>query len=124
MAQGGAFPSSLCGDRLAREPWLRLTGAWILPQHLSELDPCADEFKLAGRITLRDPAQYRRVLRAYLQRRALWPHEIGAGPASVLSRTSLPRAHFQWMLACDHACGDCALCRRAATGQGVGEVVS
>jgi collagenase-like PrtC family protease len=124
MAHGGDFPQSLCRERLARDPWLRLTGAWILPQHLSQLDACADEFKLAGRVTLRDPDHYRRVLRAYVERRALWPHEIGGGPATVSARTSVSRAHFRWMLECDHGCGDCAVCRRAAAGQWTEEAVA
>ena len=116
MASSDHSPESLCGDRLAREPWLRLTGAWVLPQHLDCLDPFTDEYKLAGRVTLREPEHYRRVLQAYVERRALWPHEIGGGPASVLSRTSVPRAHFQWMLRCAHTCADCSICRRAAAG--------
>ncbi|MDR1728323.1 MAG: radical SAM protein [Acidobacteriota bacterium] len=113
-AAGGGAPRSLCEPRLAREPWLRLTGGWILPQHLHLLDAVADQYKLAGRVTLGDPARYRKVLRAYVRRLALWPHEIGGGPASVLARQPVPLEHFQVMASCDHLCADCGYCRRAA----------
>lgn len=122
MAQPGGMPRSLCAERLARDPWLRLTGAWVLPQHLHLLDACADEFKLAGRGTLEDPEQYRLVLRAYVRRQALWPHETGGGPAAISERTALPRDLFSWLLSCDHLCADCSICRRAAAGQPPPEV--
>lgn len=117
MAYSAQAPRSLCSDRLTREAWLRLTGAWVLPQHLELLDPFADEFKLAGRVTLCEPGQYRRVLDAYLGRRALWPHEIGGGPASVLMRAAVSRALFQRILHCDHICGGCSVCQRVMMGQ-------
>jgi hypothetical protein len=113
MARGAAVPRSLCDDCLASRPWLRFTGAWALPQHLALLDAAADRFKLAGRVTLRDPHRYRRVLSAYVCRRGLWPHEIGGGPASIVSRTSFPRSLFLALLHCDHVCDDCSVCRRA-----------
>jgi len=123
MGTGCGVPKSLCELRLTRDPWLRLTGTWILPQHLHLLDPVADQYKLAGRVTLRDPEHYRKVLRAYVQRRALWPHEIGGGPASVLSRLSIPRTHAQAAMACDHVCADCRFCRRAASQTTMGEAL-
>lgn len=116
MALGEGAPGSLCEERLARDPWLRLTGAWILPQHVGELRPCVDEFKLSGRVTLSDPTKYRRVLGAYLHETALWPDEIGAGPASVTQRAALPERLLWHLLACDHACGSCRVCRRATDG--------
>jgi len=116
MAYSPDAPESLCAERLSRDPWLRLTGAWILPQHLGEVEHLVDEYKLAGRATLRDPNHYRRVLLAYVRGRALWPHEIGGGPASVLVRTSFPRSLFLYMLQCDHVCNSCSICRRAAMG--------
>jgi hypothetical protein len=112
MGAGHSSPQSLCEPRLARDPWLRLTGAWVLPQHIHLLDPVADQYKLAGRVTLSDPDHYRKVLRAYIQRLALWPHEIGGGPASVLSRQSFPLDYFQTTMACDNTCSDCRYCRR------------
>jgi hypothetical protein len=124
MVNNETAPQSLCSDRLRCEPWLRLTGAWILPQHLDHVDPLADEFKLAGRNTLCEPEHYRQVLRAYVSRSALWPHEIGGGPASILSRVSVSLAYFQWMLHCDHACGNCSICQRASAGQDEWEVTT
>lgn len=117
MAGAARTPQSLCADRLARNPWLRFTGAWVLPQHLDLLDACVDEFKLAGRSTLDEPETYLRVLRAYISRKALWSHAIGGGPASMTAPASVPLSHFQWMTQCDHVCADCAICRRAAAGQ-------
>jgi hypothetical protein len=117
MALGGGSLRSLCNERLNREPWLRLTGAWILPQHLAQYDRMADEYKLAGRATLGQAEHYRKVLKAYVRRTALWPHEIGGGPASVLKRWSVPAAHFQQLLRCNHVCGDCTICRRIAESQ-------
>jgi len=117
MAAGGGFPKSLCGERLSREPWLRLTGAWILPQHLGCYDGLADEYKLAGRVTLCEAELYRKVLKAYVRRTALWPHEIGGGPASVLERLSVPSAQFLQLLLCSHVCQDCSICRRIAAGR-------
>ena len=115
MARGEGVPQSLCARRLECEPWRRLTGAWVLPQHLDLLDALADQFKLAGRATLCDPGHYRRVLRAYVRRLALWPHEIGGGPASVTERMSVPKILSERLLDCGHTCGDCSVCRRAAS---------
>ena len=113
MAHVGGVPASLCAPRLEAKPWLRLTGAWILPQHLSKLDPVADEYKLAGRAALADPEQYARVLRAYVRRTALWPDDIGGGPASALSQIPVSRALFNRLLDCGQICDDCDVCRRA-----------
>lgn len=123
MGSGCDNPRSLCESRLLRDPWLRLTGAWILPQHIHLLDSVADQYKLAGRVTLSDPDHYSKVLRAYIRRRALWPHEIGGGPASVTSRLAFPLAYFQTAMSCGHVCTDCLYCRRAA-GPDAGEDAS
>jgi hypothetical protein len=117
MTHDKATPQSLCSSRLRRKPWLRLTGAWVLPQHVDIIDSLGDEFALAGQMALDEPEQYRRVLHAYISRTALWPHEIGGGPASILSRVPVPLATFTWMLQCDHVCGHCSICRRASASQ-------
>ena len=114
MATAVEPPESLCGDLLARQPWLRLLGAWVLPQHLTWFDDLVDEYKVAGRVTLREPADYRRVCDAYVQRTALWPHEIGGGPASVLDRWMVPDDLYAETLVCEQQCHRCDLCRRFA----------
>ncbi len=90
-----AHPESLCSDLLDREPWIRMTGAWILPQHLHLLSDVADEFKLAGRVTLRDPVKYRKVLRAYTHGSPWLPTRLAADqrPSSIRwrwVRSSMP----------------------------------
>lgn len=116
MAYHRQAPDSLCAPLLSRDPWLRLTGAWVLPQHLDLLDPLADEYKLAGRVTLRDPTVYLRVCDAYLYRTALWPDEIGGGPASVLERLPLSQGLARHLSNCGLQCHDCSICRRAIAG--------
>jgi hypothetical protein len=88
MRSGLVRPRSLCDALLARQPWLRLLGAWVLPQHLHLYDGLYDELKLDGRATLQDSGEYRRVLGAYVHRRPLPPNAIGGGPASM--RTAIP----------------------------------
>ncbi len=112
-----AAPESLCFQRLEETPWLRLTGAWILPQHLHLYNGISDEYKLAGRVTLRNPGNYQSVLNAYLNRTALWPNQIGGGPASVLRRWSMSQTEFELLLQCSHVCADCTICSRIAQGQ-------
>jgi hypothetical protein len=114
MAFAAGLPQSLCSDLLARQPWLRLTGAWVLPQHLHWFDPLADEYKLAGRATLHTPADYFRVLDAYVYRTALRPNQVGGGPASVLTPEVIPDAWYQRTLTCGQHCHECDLCRRLA----------
>lgn len=116
MSDGRPWPRSLCAPTLLVEPWRRLTGAWILPQHLHLLDGCHHEYKLAGRITLSDPHLYQMVCDAYLNRIALWPHQIGAGPASVLRPVILREEFYHYLLGCGGQCGSCRLCLRAAQG--------
>ena len=111
MGLGLARPGSLCAELLEREPWMRLTGAWVLPQHLHLLDGLADEWKLAGRVTLRDAPTYRRVLSAYVQGRALAPHEIGGGPASPLEPVEIDEEFYARTLRCGRRCHECTVCR-------------
>ncbi|MHB0875953.1 MAG: hypothetical protein ACYC5O_07910 [Anaerolineae bacterium] len=111
MGYGDHFPQSLCQPLLERQPWLRLTGAWILPRHLHYYDGIYDSLKLAGRVTLRDPARYMRVLTAYVERQDILPCDIGAGPASPLRPVPMPDALFERLLTCDKNCLSCSVCR-------------
>lgn len=111
MAGGSPCPRSLCDELLERQPWMRLTGAWVLPQHLHLYDGMCDEWKLAGRVTLRDPGTYRQVLAAYAHRRPLTPDAIGGGPASVLEPLEIDEEFFARTLRCGHRCHECDLCR-------------
>lgn len=80
MGYHDAMPRSLCQDMLERRPWLRLTGAWVLPRHLALYDGLYDSFKLAGRVTLWDRDRYLAVLDAYVNRGPILPRDIGGGP--------------------------------------------
>ncbi|MFZ0800149.1 MAG: radical SAM protein [Terriglobales bacterium] len=111
MSAGFKKPESLCHRILEREPWLRLTGAWVLPQHLHLYDNTYDELKLAGRVTLRDPVRYRQVLEAYITRSELQPHQIGGGPASVNWPICISEESYVRMLSCGHDCASCKFCR-------------
>jgi hypothetical protein len=111
MAAGIARPESLCQELLDREPWLRLTGAWVLPQHLYLLEDVVDDWKLAGRVTLQDPVKYRKVLGAYIHPRSLEADEIGGGPASPLDAVEIPESFYRQTLRCGHACHTCTACR-------------
>jgi hypothetical protein len=111
MCAGFARPTSLCNELLEREPWMRLTGAWVLPQHLHLFEGVADEWKLAGRVTLRDAADYRRVLGAYIQGLPLGPADIGGGPASPLSPVAIDQAFYARTLHCGRRCHECRVCR-------------
>jgi hypothetical protein len=111
MSYGNSWSQSLCQPTLAAQPWLRLTGAWILPRHLRFYAGLYDSLKLAGRVTLRDPAKYLTVLRAYLQREPILPRDIGGGPASMLEAIDLPDDLFEKILYCGKNCPACSLCR-------------
>lgn len=115
MGYGDWFPESLCGSLLEKHPWLRLTGAWILPQHLHYYDGLYDTVKLAGRVTLQDPVKYQQVLNAYVQRVPLTPDAIGGGPASVLGPVDISDSLFETMLTCDKICHTCSICRNIYT---------
>jgi hypothetical protein len=111
MGYGDFFPQSLCQQMLDEHPWLRLTGAWILPQHLSYYDGLYDSLKLAGRVTLRDPARYLAVLNAYVHRQPILPRDIGGGPASVLEAMDVPSELFEFILHCEKNCHACSVCK-------------
>lgn len=111
MAYGSGEPRSLCEETLRQEPWMRLTGAWVLPQHLHLFDGVFDELKLAGRVTLRDPDKYMRVLDGYIHRRHLLPHEIGGGPASMQGPVEIEEEFYRKTLVCDLDCDRCNVCR-------------
>jgi collagenase-like PrtC family protease len=111
MGYGDWFPESLCQPLLEEDPWLRLTGAWILPRHLHYYEEVYDSLKLAGRVTLRDPNTYRAVLKAYIERADMLPCEIGGGPASVTVPITISDEFFETVLKCNKNCHQCNLCR-------------
>lgn len=111
MGYGDWFPQSLCSPMLEEHPWLRLTGAWILPRHLHFYDGLYDGLKLAGRVTLRDPQRYFQVLGAYIQRADILPCDIGGGPASVLEPITIPGDLFEYTLTCNKDCSACSICQ-------------
>lgn len=111
MGSGFPYPLSLCEETLARHPWMRLTTGWILPQHLHLYEGTYDELKIAGRVTLRDPRHFRRVLDAYVHRLPLPPGDLGGGPASVIEPIEITEAFFAKTLTCGHNCHACRLCR-------------
>ncbi len=104
-------PASLCAPILDKEPWQRLTGAWVLPQHLHLFNGLYDEIKLAGRVTLQDPAHYQQVVTAYGQGTALPPHQIGGGPASLLHDMEISAEFYTKTLHCDRRCHRCTYCQ-------------
>ena len=111
MGYGDFHPQSLCQQMLDEHPWLRLTGAWILPRHLVYYEGLYDSLKLAGRVTLRDRARYLTVLNAYVHREEILPRDIGGGPASVLEAIDMPDELFESILHCDKNCHTCSVCR-------------
>lgn len=111
MGYGDDFPESLCQQMLEEHPWLRLTGAWILPRHLTYYDGLYDVLKLAGRVTLRDPERYLGVLAAYVDRTPILPRDIGGGPASPLEAIDVTDEWFEFVLHCDKRCNVCSVCR-------------
>jgi hypothetical protein len=110
MSTSVSFPESLCDAALRARPWLRLTGAWVLPQHLHMYAGLYDELKLAGRVTLKHPAQYLRTLDGYIHRRPLTPDQIGGGPASVLDPFHISADFFRQTLTCGRQCHKCQVC--------------
>jgi collagenase-like PrtC family protease len=111
MGAGVPHPKSLCGELLTAQPWMRLTGAWVLPQHLRFYEGLYDELKLSGRETLRDPEKFRYVLEAYMRGIPLSPHEIGGGPASPLHPMEIRADFFARTLECGRNCHACSICR-------------
>ena len=108
---GICYPESLCTEMLSGKPWLRLTGAWILPQFLDLYEGLYDELKLSGRVTLKDKEKYQSVISGYIERRIMMPYEIGGGPASPLEPIMISRDFFERTLHCDHNCAACDYCR-------------
>ena len=111
MGRDLPHPLSLCAELLDKHPWLRLTGGWVLPQHLHLYDGTYDDLKLAGRVTLRFPEKYIRVLDAYVKRKPLAANDIGGGPASVQDSIEVTEDFFQRTLVCRHNCEQCTFCR-------------
>jgi hypothetical protein len=111
MGYGDELPQSLCQGLLEERPWLRLTGAWVLPRHLHHYDGLYDGLKLAGRVTLRDPDRYLNVLDAYVNRGPILPRDIGGGPASPLEAIDVSDEWFEFVLHCDKRCDVCSVCR-------------
>ncbi len=111
MAYSDTFPESLCRDILDEHPWLRLTGAWVLPRHLGYYEGLYDSLKLAGRVTLQDRARYLQVLDAYIYRRDILPRDIGGGPASIQEAIDIPDELFERILNCDKNCIPCKVCQ-------------
>lgn len=110
MGYGEGWPRSLCDQMLAERPWLRLTGAWILPRHLRHYEGLVDSLKLAGRVTLRDRQRYMTVLDAYVNCRQILPRDIGGGPASPLSALDVSDEWFAHVLRCGKRCDVCPVC--------------
>ncbi len=104
------YPLSLCNELLDKQPWMRLTGGWVLPQHLYFYDHVCDDYKLGGRVTLRHPEDYYRVLSSYLHRKKLLPHEIGGGPGTVRFPIEITDAYFEKTLYCQQQCHNCSIC--------------
>jgi hypothetical protein len=104
------YPGSLCNDLLKKKPWLRLTGSWILPQHLDFFDGLYDEIKLSGRVSLQQSENYIKVLGSYIDRKMLYPHEIGGGPASVNIPIKIEREFYRYTLYCKKNCTTCTVC--------------
>jgi collagenase-like PrtC family protease len=111
MGYGHHFPLSLCEQMLEEQPWLRLTGAWVLPRHLALFDGLYDQLKLAGRVTLQDADRYLSVLEAYMNRAPILPAQIGGGPASPLDLIDVSDEWFAFVLHCDKRCDVCSVCR-------------
>jgi hypothetical protein len=111
MASSQKYPQSLCQDLLDLHPWMRLTGSWVLPQHLHFFANVVDEWKLAGRVTLQDPEKYLQVLEAYISGTALTPESIGGGPASVLGPVEISEEFYRATLFCDKHCHSCTVCQ-------------
>lgn len=111
MGYGDAFPLSLCEQMLEEHPWLRLTGAWLLPRHLAFYEGLYDCLKLAGRVTLRDRHRYLTVLGAYVHRLPILPRDMGGGPASPVDGRDVSDEWFEFVLHCDKRCDVCSVCR-------------
>ena len=104
-------PESLCDDLLKQFPWMRLTGSWVLPQHLHFFDGLYDEIKIDGRVTLRNPQNYIEVLDSYIFRKKLNILKLGGGPASVTDGIEITDEFYSYTLHCNKNCSDCTVCQ-------------
>jgi len=104
------FPHSLCNNLLEQKPWLRLTGGWVLPQHLYLFDDIYDEIKLAGRVSLQEPERYFEVLDSYINKKQLSAYKIGGGPASIGYPIEITTEFYKYTLYCEKNCGSCSIC--------------
>jgi len=104
------YPQSLCSRLLEEKPWLRLTSSWILPQHLYFFEGLYDELKLAGRVSLQNPAIYHQVFSHYIQQNPLLPNQIGGGPAAMLQPMDIDPDFYQTTLNCMKNCSQCSIC--------------
>lgn len=111
MAYSVDFPESLCQQMLDDHPWLRLTGAWILPRHLKYYEGLYDSLKLAGRVTLQNPVRYLAVLKAYIHNESLLLRDLGGGPASPQEVLDMSDKLFEFILKCNKHCNICTVCR-------------
>jgi hypothetical protein len=111
MCANRHYPASLCSGLLTAKPWMRLTGGWVLPQHLHLFDGVYDDLKLGGRVTLSDPERYRRVFHAYVHRVPLNPTEIGCGPGTVMHPVEITEEYYAKTLTCSRNCHRCTICR-------------
>jgi hypothetical protein len=111
MGYGDWHPESLCQQILEAQPWLRVTGNWVLPRHLHHYDGLYDSLKLVGLVTLQDPDIYLRVLKAYIHREDILPQDIGGGPASVIDPIMISDEFFEAILSCDNNCNNCTFCK-------------
>jgi hypothetical protein len=107
---GITYPESLCNNLLKGKPWLRLTGGWVLPQHLFLFNGLYDEIKLSGRVSFQRPELYLRVLKSYIYETSLSPNEIGGGPASVNIPIDIGTEFYQYTLTCKKNCSSCSVC--------------
>jgi len=112
MCSDNMISRALCDDMLKAMPWLRLTGAWVLPQHLHLYEGVYDELKLAGRATLQDPEKYFKVLNAYIAGESLPPNEIGGGPAAVLEPVDIDQDFYSHTMKCSSQCHKCDICKK------------
>lgn len=103
-------PRSLCDQILAQFPWMRLTGSWVLPHHLHFFEGLYDELKIAGRVTLRNPADYLEVLESYFFRKKQTLNKIGGGPAFIPEKIKISDEFYEYTLNCDKNCAKCTVC--------------
>jgi hypothetical protein len=110
MNSSMAEPPTLCGDALEKQPWLRLTGAWILPQHLHLLDGLFDIVKIAGRGTIHTADDWLDIAHAYLDRTPLTPDRIGVGPSGPDRGWTIETGFYEATQHCDKRCETCTVC--------------